>query len=198
MAQLPQVYLKPGEVHMCRGSAVLKTVLGSCVGVTFWLPRLRIGALCHGILPEGPHGATSPEGYRYVDFAVRDLVNRFEQHGARRSEIEVKVFGGADVLSTCDSRRTRTVGQANLEVAAQVIEEQSLELKGADTGGLTGRTIRFQTWDGHVFVRRLARMNKPCGQMCLRGELCPRRKSVEGKSWSRTTGSSHLEVILAQ
>ena len=34
--------------------AILRTMLGSCVGVTFLVPRLGVGALCHPMLPRCP------------------------------------------------------------------------------------------------------------------------------------------------
>src|SRR5579862_9057959 len=51
---LPEVYLHPGESYLAREPAILRTLLGSCVGATFWSPRLRVGALCHAQLPKCP------------------------------------------------------------------------------------------------------------------------------------------------
>jgi chemotaxis protein CheD len=96
--ELLSVYLQPGEMHIARAPSILRTILGSCVGVTFWSQSLGIGALCHGVLPICPPGMQAIEGYRYVDFAIRNLIRQFEGFGAARSEVQVKVFGGADVL----------------------------------------------------------------------------------------------------
>ena len=52
-----------GELYLARSPAILRTMLGSCVGVTFWSPRLGAGALCHGVLPRCPRG-WSPVGSR--------------------------------------------------------------------------------------------------------------------------------------
>ena len=53
-----------------------------------------MGALCHGVLPKCPQGVGDDEGYRYVDFAIRDLARQFDRFGALRGEVQVKVFGG--------------------------------------------------------------------------------------------------------
>ena len=50
----PEIYVQPGESHLVRGPAILRTLLGSCVGVTFWNAKLRVAALCHPMLPERP------------------------------------------------------------------------------------------------------------------------------------------------
>src|ERR1700734_876469 len=82
-AALPEVYLQPGESHLARNPTIIRTILGSCVGVTFWSARLGVGALCHAQLPNSPKsasaGLTIKEGRRYVDFAIRDLARMFDE-----------------------------------------------------------------------------------------------------------------------
>ena len=51
------IYVQPGESHLVRGPAILRTLLGSCVGVTFWHAELGIAALCHPMLPRHPTAA---------------------------------------------------------------------------------------------------------------------------------------------
>ncbi len=76
-ASCTEVYLLPGELYLAREPAIIRTILGSCVGVTFWSARLGVGALCHSLLPRCPTNGSAPMarawGHRYVDFAIRDL-----------------------------------------------------------------------------------------------------------------------------
>jgi chemotaxis protein CheD len=154
--ELPQLYLNPGEVQLVREPSLLKTILGSCVGVTFRCARLQLGALCHGIMPSCPPATGGEEGYRYVDFAIRDLIRRFEILGARRSEIEVKVFGGGDVMAILATSSTRrTVGAQNCQRAKDVLREEGLKILAFDIGGPEGRVIEFDTSNGEVLVRML-------------------------------------------
>ena len=156
--ELPLVYLQIGEAHLARSPAVLRTVLGSCVGVTLWARRLELGALCHGVLPHCPRGMQAPEGFRYVDFAIRKLVQELENLGALRSELEVKVFGGADVLPVHRSNSGKaTVGGQNSQSALETLRNENLTLLASDLGGPLGRTIEFNTATGEVRVRRLPR-----------------------------------------
>jgi chemotaxis protein CheD len=159
-AKVPEIYLQPGEVQFARSPAILKTVLGSCVGVTFWSPRLAIGALCHGVLPECPQGVQGAEGYRYVDFAIRDLTRQFEKAGVLRIELQVKVFGGGDVLPvSITPTRKPTVGHQNWQTALQVLHDEGLSIAVSDIGGTTGRAIHFHTGTGEVLLRYLSRLN---------------------------------------
>ena len=160
--ELPEVYLQPGEFHLARQPSVLKTVLGSCVGVSFWFPRLCFGALCHGILPRCPQGTDSEdidlaEGFRYVDFAIHELLRQFLRCGATPRDLQLKVFGGGDVLPVVrETPNRRTVGRQNLEVANEIIEKEGLLVLASDVGGSLGRSIRFNTGTGKVLLRRLA------------------------------------------
>ncbi len=157
--EVPEFYLQPGEIHLARAPAILRTILGSCVGVTFWSPRLGIGALCHGVLPRCPLGVLAAEGYRYVDFAIVDLARRFENFGALHDEVQIKVFGGADVLPVhADLSRKATVGHQNWHTALEVLRDQNFTVLASDLGGSVGRTIQFHTGTGEVLLRRLSQL----------------------------------------
>jgi len=41
--ELTDVYLQPGEMFLAHEPTIIRTLLGSCVGVTFWSARLGIG-----------------------------------------------------------------------------------------------------------------------------------------------------------
>lgn len=159
---VPEVYLQPGEIHLSRSPVILKTVLGSCVGVTFWSKRLGAGALCHGVLPRCPKQVQGQEAYRYVDFAIRDLARRFDAMGALRRELQVKVFGGADVLPTAHNPARPTVGDQNWHTALDILRAENLAVMASDVGGTLGRSLHFETETGRVYVRRLSHL--PAGE----------------------------------
>jgi len=153
------VYVQPGESHLVRGPAVLHTVLGSCVGVTFRHEGLEIGALCHPMLPHRPCHVRGQldvaAARRYVDYAIRDLAAQFDSLGAKRAEIEVKVFGGADVLQVRDDALRPTVGRANREMALEVLRSEGFQVMAQQLGGPVGFHIDFYTATGEVRLRRL-------------------------------------------
>jgi chemotaxis protein CheD len=151
---LPELYLQPGESRMVREPTILRTLLGSCVGIAFRASRLGAGALCHPMLPRCPATLLARSaGHRYVDFAIRDLARQFDALGARRGEVEVKLFGGGDVLMVVDGSRP-TVGRLNREVAIEVLESEGFAVTASSLGGTSGVNIRFNTQTGEVRLQR--------------------------------------------
>ena len=160
--ELAEVYLRPGDAYLTRQPTIIRTLLGSCVGVTLWVPRLGWGALCHALLPNCPKsprcGFTVADGYRYVDFSIRDLARQFDELGALRSEVEVKLFGGSDVLPISGgATRRATIGKQNCEVALEVVSAEGFRLAASSLGGTRGRHIQFNTRSGEVGLRWLPR-----------------------------------------
>lgn len=163
--QLPQIHVQPGESCLIRESGILSTLLGSCVGITFWVERLHIGALCHPMLPSvlarrSPQG--SGEGdRRFVDFAIRDLAARLDALGVSRAETEVKVFGGADVLDLDQGHAPPTIGKMNRDAAVRILRAEGYSVAASSLGGRSGMQIQFNTNTGEVLLRRFGRVHSP-------------------------------------
>jgi len=156
-AGLPEVYVQPGESRLVHGGARLLTVLGSCVGVTFWSPEWEVGALCHPMLPAcpGARALATESGRRYVDFTIRDLARQLDGLGVPRRETVVKLFGGADVLVVDPGATRPTVGRMNGEAAVRVLAEEGFAVTASSLGGRRGLHLEFNTATGEVRVRRL-------------------------------------------
>jgi chemotaxis protein CheD len=162
--ELKDVYLQPGEMFLAREPTTIRTILGSCVAVSFWSDRLGVGALCHAMLPIRPgkssaggvSAMSAKESYRYVDFCIRDIARQFDQLGVHRADVQVKLFGGADVLLVASSDPARpTVGKLNCETAIEVLNAEGFEVAASSLGGTLGLKIHFDTRTGEVLLQRL-------------------------------------------
>jgi len=75
------IFLRPGDHYFTdRKNTRIRTLLGSCVSITFWHPRLLIGGMCHYMLPERGNELRAedwhaPDG-RYADEAVALLLKK--------------------------------------------------------------------------------------------------------------------------
>ncbi len=157
---LESIYLKPGEFYFGETPVVVSTILGSCVSVTMFHPVSSTGAICHGLLPrcggKKSCDGTCLEGFRYVDCSIKRMVRKFDAIGVNRGDIQVKIFGGADMFGVrSEDARSKTVGMENVMAAETIIEKEGLTVMAFDTRGIQGRKILFFPHTGEVFLKRL-------------------------------------------
>lgn len=158
--ELPVIYLKAGEMHFSEQSVAVLTVLGSCLSVTMFHRKLAIGAVCHGFLPQcrGRQSCDDGcrEGFKFVDCSIRKMLKLFDRFDVKRCELEVKVFGGADMFDTApNGRGTFSVGKLNITTATKILEQEGLSIVSMDVGGTRGRKLYFHTRTGEVLLKRL-------------------------------------------
>jgi chemotaxis protein CheD len=159
----PSIYLKPGEWFFGQAPAVVETVLGSCVGVVM---RNGTGmtAVAHCVLPRWD-GVSSPEATgKYVDRCLHEMLWRFERRGIARGDIEVKLFGGANVLASGGARGTLQVGRDNVNAAIAILERAGVRVTACQVGGTRGRKIVVRTGSGEVSMTVLPGLS---------GGVCP-------------------------
>jgi|GEM_PF-184985 len=187
--KVPLFYLKPAEIHMTDRPSIVKTVLGSCVSVTLFNRRLKVGAICHGMLPHCKQKPECKDGgcaecFKYVECSIRHMLDRFRSSGIADREIEVKLFGGADMFATETGER-ETIGAQNTKTALRIIEKERLVLSKSDTGGSQGRRLFFFTHTGEVFLKRLGGEKELTADV-LKAEnqmrIAAREKARQGRS----------------
>jgi chemotaxis protein CheD len=141
-----------GEIACAREPEVLITqALGSCIGLSLWDPRLRIGGMAHVMLPAAPSGEVSGRRHRFADIAVPELVAAMLEMGAGRSRMIAKIAGGSSMFkgeSGMDS-----IGGRNAAAVLEQLEKCGLAVRAADTGGAHARTIELRLDTGVLLVR---------------------------------------------
>jgi len=150
-----KIFLKPGEFYIGKGGSDIYTILGSCVSITMFNKRLKVGGICHALLPKEGPTVKDTDGFRYVDSSISQMLTEFETMGIKRHEIEVKVFGGSEMIGT---NRKKSVGQQNIEATLNVLSNKNLTIISSDFGGDQGRKIIFYTQTGRVLLKKLERM----------------------------------------
>lgn len=145
---LPKIYLRPGELVIAEEPTIITTVLGSCISVVLFSPRLQIGAICHATMPSGKEENPS----KYADQAVLYLVDEFQRRGIKRQETVVKLFGGADMFTLQDAAsKEKSVGALNVSVALKTLSQVGYDPRVTDVGGELGRKLVFRSHTGEVF-----------------------------------------------
>jgi chemotaxis protein CheD len=150
--ELPVIYLKPAEIFISENPAIVTTTLGSCVSVIFFHRRQRIGAICHALLPSGQE---SENKFKFVDSSISWMLDRFIFWGIKPTQLQVKLFGGSDMLESFRGLASTTIGQQNIHKALEIFKARSLKLISSNVGGIYGRKIFFYTHTGKVLMKQI-------------------------------------------
>ena len=143
---------------MARGEGVLITyALGSCIGLCFHDPRLRLGALLHIMLPLNMEaGRKTP--LKYADTGIRETLKQMEARGASRSRITVKIAGGAKMFEVAGGN-LGNIGQRNVESVHAILKQENIRLLAEDVGGTVARTLLFDVVSGQGCIRSYGRQD---------------------------------------
>jgi chemotaxis protein CheD len=138
---------------------VLKTyALSTCVGVTVYSPVRKVAGMAHIVLPS-PY-SNIPEVSKPAYYATKGipiLINRIcREYGCLKKELTISLFGGAESNNTEDVFK---VGNRNLMMIKQLLNQMKMNYQLIDTGGTFSRTIEMDVFSGKVKVtKRLHRM----------------------------------------
>lgn len=151
-------FINPGEFFFCETNCQIHTLLGSCIAITLWHPTLRIGGMCHFILP----GRRAPENVvrenkpligRYSDGAMALFAQEAIKRGTELKEYQAKMFGGSNMLALSTLQEDELVGTKNTEAALKHLAEREITLLVAHVGETGHRRIVFDIATGDVWVK---------------------------------------------
>lgn len=151
--------ISPGEYYFTDKDMVIVTVLGSCVSACIRDSVSGIGGMNHFMLPDcASADKDSPvsESMRYGTYAMEVLINQLLRNGARRENLEAKIFGGGNVLR---SFTTTNIGDRNAEFVRQFLEAERIRITGEDMLDIYPRKVYFFPKTGRVLVKKLKQLN---------------------------------------
>lgn len=155
----PLIDLMPGQLYFGK-TVTLKTLLGSCVALTLWHPGLRIGGMCHYLLPNRVRrGDDLPDG-RFGEEAVDAMVNAIIRAGAKTDDFIAHLYGGADTMPDGGNVKFN-VGERNIEKAWEMIDRYGFQLDGVDVGDNVPRHVSISLSTGLVSIKRGAPATPP-------------------------------------
>lgn len=149
------VKILPGEYFIAREDMVLVTVLGSCVTACIRDRESGIGGMNHFMLADGGYDLVSASA-RYGVYAMEILINHLLKLGARRSQLEAKVFGGGKVLSSLSGAM---IGERNAEFVINYLQTEQIPVLARDLLDVFPRKVYFFPQSGRVLVKRLTRLH---------------------------------------
>ncbi len=152
--------IMPGEFYVSLHGEMIVTVLGSCVSACIRDKVHGIGGMNHFMLPiQGVHSSPKwgssdiSSASRYGNWAMEFLINEILKAGGERRNLEVKIFGGGNVLSNMTN-----IGQRNIDFVKKYLWSEALDIVAEDIGDMFPRKVLYFPDTGAVKVRKMRQM----------------------------------------
>ena len=141
-------FLYPSTIFASREPHIVNTILGSCVGVCFYDTFLKYGGINHYMLPFwNGQGLASP---KFGNIAIHKLFEKMQSLGSSKRNLVAKLFGGGNIIEA--SNALFMIGDRNIMLAFQMLEEFRIPVVAKDVGGRIGRKIIMDSSTGVVLV----------------------------------------------
>lgn len=135
---------------------MLVTILGSCVSVCVRDPIAMVGGMNHILLPGNKHTVSKKidPGFatRFGAFAMEELINGVLKLGGKKERLEIKLFGGGNVINN-----SAMIGTKNVKFVHEYLKNEGLKIVSEDVGGDRPRRIHYFPDTGKVMMRVLKR-----------------------------------------
>lgn len=126
--------------------------LGSCIGLTLYEPRMRIGGLIHCMLPlskiDPARALERP--CMFTDTGVPLLLTTLINMGAEKRNLIAKVAGAASLL---DNNGSFNIGERNQVILRKLLWKNQIMIQGEETGGTKARTMSLNLDTGVTLLR---------------------------------------------
>ena len=150
------VKVLPGEYFVTAANVLMVTVLGSCVSACIRDREKGIGGMNHFMLADSSDASAVSSSARYGTYAMEILINHLLKLGARKHQLEAKVFGGGRVMASLSSSM---VGERNARFVIDFLATEGIRLAAKDLLDVHPRKVYFFPDTGRVLVKRLVRMH---------------------------------------
>jgi chemotaxis protein CheD len=115
-----------------------------------------IGGMNHFMLADSGETSAVSSSARYGTYAMEILINHLLKLGARKSNLEAKVFGGGRVMALLSSSQ---VGERNAKFVHEFLKTEGITVAAEDLLDIYPRKVYFFPHTGKVLVKKLIRMH---------------------------------------
>ena len=140
------------DMEIARQEGELITyALGSCIGVAFYDPMIKLGALLHIMLPE--KNMSESNVYKFADSGIKETLRKLYAFGAMKGRLVIKIAGGAKMFEMKGPGGLGNIGERNAQNVKRVLAAEGLRVAKEDTGANYARTMSLDVSTGQVYIR---------------------------------------------
>ncbi|MCY2985965.1 MAG: chemotaxis protein CheD [Planctomycetota bacterium] len=151
IAENEGLVVKMAEIGVLQHVGILRTLLGSCVGVALFERKLKLSGLAHIVLPFSV-GRDQSLG-KYVDTAIPETIRQMTTlaRGAKLS-LTAKIAGGANMFSHVSPNNLNAIGEQNIVAVEKVLADCQIPIVARHLGGTFGRRMVVDVESGLVQI----------------------------------------------
>ena len=132
---------------------IITSGLGSCIGVTLYDDKIKVGGMAHVMLPEFPENKKQGNPAKYADTALEILLEKLSENNVNRRRLKAKMAGGAQMFDFSSSNDKMRIGARNIEAVQQELDKYNIPLVGKEVGEDYGRTMELHLDSGDVLIK---------------------------------------------
>ena len=140
-------YLKPGYIFFSSEGHIIETVLGSCVSVSLWDKRNKMGVMTHYIYASyREEERKAYTGKIALPFAYDLMIKK----GSLEKDLVAFVAGGGENPKLSDK-----VSKDNVQYALEFLKDKKIKVEIIDVGNADTRKAIFNSETGEFIVKHL-------------------------------------------
>jgi chemotaxis protein CheD len=147
------IFLMPGDCFVGDEQYRVRTLVGSCVSVTLWHRRLRVGAMSHFLLPGSSRRRDQAGAGTYGVDAMDYLLAELARRGVPLAQCEGKLFGGGAMFPR--HARGNDIGLQNGDCARALLHQHGIRIVSESLFGEGHRQLIFTIRTGEVLSRQV-------------------------------------------
>lgn len=145
------------DMKITRQEGTLITyALGSCIGISFYDPMIKLGALLHIMLPE-KNQASDGNILKFADSGIRETLRKLHVYGGSNQRMVCKIAGGAKMFEMKSQGSLGNIGERNTMMVKRILKAEGIRITGEDTGSNYARTMLLDVATGQVRIRTVGK-----------------------------------------
>lgn len=146
LRDVKSVDVDTGEVRVSSEPVTLRAVaIGSCIAVMIYDRHKKIGGLAHIMLPGRSAKGPSESRTKYAEDAIDFLFDTVKRLGAKTSDLEISVVGGANILQEGD------IPDKVVKSVLDYLKKLNVKWNRKRVGGTERRSVFLDTTSGRIF-----------------------------------------------
>ena len=143
--------VKMAGIGVCQHQGVMRTLLGSCIGVALYERKLKLTGLAHIVMPDST-GRDQSLG-KYADTAIPEMIRQMTSLArVAKLSLTAKIAGGANMFSHVTRNQTNTIGDQNIVAVEEALASCQIPILGRNLGGTFGRRMVVDVESGVVQI----------------------------------------------